>query len=90
MQVDIDMDSKTITGLKDPTNDQEAVSKGYLLKSITTNLIQYYGTISSLRVLTINGLPFTRSDAISTKKVEINTHGSRAGDDRLFYFHCKE
>ena len=58
MQVDIDMDNKTIKNLKDPTNDQEAVSKGYLLKSITTNLIQYFGDIKSSRVFTINGLMF--------------------------------
>ena len=32
MQVDINMNGKTITGLKDPANNQDAVSKGYLQK----------------------------------------------------------
>ena len=90
MQVNIDMDNNTIAGLKDPTNDQEAVTKGYLLKSITTNLIQYYGTISSSRVFTINGLPFTRSDIIQIQKIKIITHGSRTGNDSLSILYTKK
>ena len=49
MQVDIDMDNKTIPGLKDPTNDQDALSKGYLLKSIKTNIIQYYTALLAVQ-----------------------------------------
>lgn len=90
IQVDIDMNNKTITNLKDPTNNQDAVPKGYLLKSITTNLIQYFGDINSSRVFTINGLIFTRSDVIQIQKVKIITHGSRTGNDSLSIFYTKK
>ena len=90
MQVDIDMDNKTITKLKNPTNDREAVSKGYLLKSITTNLIQYFDDINISRVFTINVLIFSRSDAIQIKKIKIITHGSRTGNDSLSIFYTKK
>ena len=90
MQVDINMNNKQITGLKNPTNDQEAVTKIYLLKSIKTNSIQYYGTISSSRVFTINGLPFTRSDKIKIQKIKIITHGSRTGNDTISIFYTKK
>ena len=36
-----------------------------------TNLIQYFGTINSSKIFTINDLPFTRSDAILIKKIKI-------------------
>ena len=72
MQVGINMNNNVISGLKDPINDQEAVSRGYLLKSIKTNSIQYYGTISSSKVFTINGLPFTKSDAKKLKSLPMD------------------
>ena len=90
MQVDIDMDNNTITGLKDPTNDQEAVTKRYLINAITTNLIQYFGTIDSSKVFTINGLPFTRSDVMQIQKIKIITQGSKTGNDSLFIRYTKQ